>query len=234
MSAAPGPGDRGSATIAVMLFGALAVLAALSVAGQFVTEYRAVEDSLAQTRAYWAAMGQAAYVLSRTMQSGPCAGGCGNGNNNKQGNFAVNPDAYQSTAQSYLNEISGKNGLSQSWMYPDVASAYQFTVNSTVCNDPLAAAGQVGEMLLVLSVAASTNCPPAPPPSGTAPAPSPCPKPAALPPNAPQALRSVPLIRPVEVRYCLTAGSAVTQCGAGPNVSTLGYNLVTSIHRPAC
>ena len=58
--------DRGSAVLAVMMFAGLAALSLADLAGEIILGYRASEDSLTQGRADWAAMGQAAYVLSRT------------------------------------------------------------------------------------------------------------------------------------------------------------------------
>lgn len=222
--------DRGSvAVMAVGVYGGLALLIALSFMNWFVVERRAIEDSLAEMRAYWASAGHAAYVLSRTMQEGNCAGaGC-----------TENDPPYAQTAQKYLNEIDGgKGGINlETWRYPDVSGSYQFAVSSVVCADPLAPPGKLGELLVVLSVAGDAKCPPAPPASGPPPAPPPCPSPSSLLTGTgapPEALRSVPMIRPIEVRYCLVA-DGITTCGAGPGkTSTPGRQLITSVHRPRC
>jgi hypothetical protein len=139
------PPDHGRTMLPVIGFGLLSVLIALGLAGRLVTEYRAVSDSLTQTRAYWAAIGQASYVLSRTAQSG---GTSDNGNSN-----------FQAVAQGYLNEIATGPTSLQTWLYPDVSAYYQFTVNSTVTLEA-PANGNVGEMLLKFTFGT------APPPPG--------------------------------------------------------------------
>jgi hypothetical protein len=232
------PNDEGSAAIAVMGIGLLAVAAAMALATMFVAEYRATEDSLLEVRAYWASMGQAAYVLSRTAQSGACNGACP-----APPAKGGNPPDYQKAAQAYLEEItSGPAGL-QTWLYPDVSANYCFTLQQTVVTDPLAPASSVGEMLLVAEVGAppapskktaacSTTAPAGPaPPAASGPAN--CPPPAAPPAGTLPALRDVSAVRPVEVRYCLVVPGA-TACGAGPGATTSGTQLVTSVHRPSC
>lgn len=219
MRAADEPGDRGSATIAVTLFGGLAVLIGISLAGRMVTEYRAVEDSLTQTRAYWAAMGQATYVLSRTMESGGTT-------DNAIGETSLVP-----TEQSYLNEIAtGPNSL-QTWMYPDISANYQFTVHSMVCSDPLAPATHVGDLIMMFSFSGPATCPTAPPLLGSPPA---CPKPAPSAPNTPDALRTISMTRPVEVRYCVVQASSDTCAAADLQKQAGAYQFITSIHRPTC
>jgi hypothetical protein len=107
-------------------------------------------------------MGQAAYVLSRTAQTGACntktcppppAGG-------------GNPPDYQAAAQAYLKEITSGATPLQTWLYPDVNASYQFTMQQTVCTDPLASSSRLGEMLFVSAVGGAAACPPAPPASG--------------------------------------------------------------------
>jgi len=213
------PGDRGSATIAVTLFGALAVLVGLSVVTQMVTEYRAVEDSLAQTRAYWAAMGQATYVLSHTMATGAATAA----------NYTQN--SLVTTENNYLKEITTGPKSLQFWMYPDISSAYQFTIQGTVCTDALAPALKSGELVIVFSFNGGPKCPTAPPGNGNPPA---CPKPAAPANGTPDSLRTINATRPVEIRYCLV-GNSTDACGVNDLVANAGtYQFITSIHRPTC
>ena len=69
--------ERGAALLVAMGFGALTTMVILALVGRVVTEQRAVARSLAETRAYWAAIGIDTYVLSRTMQMGDCGSNCG-------------------------------------------------------------------------------------------------------------------------------------------------------------
>lgn len=223
--------DRGSAGLAVMGIGLLAVLAALALTNVFVAEYCATEDSLTEVRAYWASMGQAAYVLSRTAQSGAC-----NGKKCPVPPNGGNPADFRSAAQAYLKEITSGPANLQTWLYPDVSASattpYEFTLQQTVCDDPLAPSASIGEMLLVSAVGGAAKCPAAPPANGV-PIAAPCPAPPAPPANSLSALRAVNAVRPVEVRYCLVVAGA-TSCGAGPGASNSGTNLITSVHRPSC
>lgn len=223
----PAKNDEGAALIAVMAIGLLIVSTGVWLADALVTEYRDVEDSFMEVRAYWASMGQGAYVLSRTAQSGACQGKICPAPTNNQ-----NPGDYQTAAQNYLNEITSGPVTLQTWPYPDVNSAYQFTIQQKVCVDPLAPSASLGEMLLVSAVGGKADCPPAPPSNGT-PTPTSCPAPATPPAGSLPALRAVNAVRPVEIRYCLVASGAST-CGTGPGATTSGAQLVTSVHRPRC
>ena len=108
------PNDRGSAMIAVTMIGLVAVLAVSGLAGRVVAEHRAAEDSLAQTRLYWAGMGHATYLLSRTRQVGPCGDSppCSAAADLKRGGTRM------------LAEIE----TLRNWRYPEVGDAYAFTV----------------------------------------------------------------------------------------------------------
>ena len=117
--------ERGAALLVAMSFGALTMMVILALAGRVVTEQRAVARSLAETRAYWAAMGVNNYVLSRTMQMGNCDSNCGN---------AVLPKQ-----QSYVAEIADL----QTWQYPNVSAAYQFKLI------PVVTQGLVAQEMLI-------------------------------------------------------------------------------------
>ena len=117
--------ERGAALLIAMSFGALVMLVVLALVGRIVTEQRAVARSLAETRAYWAAVGIDTYVQSRTMQMGDCGSNCGN--------------AVLSQQQSYLAEIADL----QTWQYPDVSAAYQFKVTPTLSQDAVSGAQEM-------------------------------------------------------------------------------------------
>ena len=202
------------------MFIVLASLALLTLAGRIVVEYRAVEDSVAQTRAYWAAMGFNNYVLSRTLVSGACDKGC----------TGLQADL-SGQSSSYLKEISDL----QAWFYMDNGSNYVIQLNSRVCQDNAAPMGSLGEV--VIKTAFSGNGGGRPPEPGCPPAATvlpTCKTPGGSDPATIDALRSLSAARPVEFRYCLVA-SGISRCGAGPaNGTQGGRQLVTSVHRPAC
>ena len=102
-------------------------------------------DSLAQTRAYWAAMGVNTYALSRTMQSGGCSTNCG-------------APTLATVQQGYINEIKDM----QLWQYPEVSGAYAIKLTPTASQD--ATSGQ--EMLIRTTFASPPPTPPGAP--GTA------------------------------------------------------------------
>jgi hypothetical protein len=117
--------DRGSALIAVTMIGLVAVLAVSSLAGRVVTEHRAVEDSLAQLRLYWAGMGHANYLLSRTMQVGPCGGA-------KTCSYGAGDFLRRGTWM--LDEVTGL----RNWRYPETGAAYAFTLAPVLSENPAA------------------------------------------------------------------------------------------------
>lgn len=246
--------ERGSATVAVTAFGLLAVMVVLSLASAMVVEFRNVEDSLAQVRAYWAAQGQANYVLSRMRQSSPC---------DKQscpGDGKPSPAAIQN----YLKEVQAalgatlNGGTTARWLYPEVGANYSFYVTGSANADSAAPKWTTGSLVgqtkageyclrftfdpyYVAATGAPTpkgagNCQPGT--TGTPPAPVDAKG------NSPvTALRIIPQLRPVEVRFC-AVGNATVPCGcttpnSGPSCnaatgfdSTLPYQHVTSVHRP--
>lgn len=122
--------ERGSASVLTVTgIGMLAVMAVLGLGGRALVERRAVEDSLAQTRAYWAAMGQATYVLGRIRATG--AG-----------------DKPEDTAKKYLLEIADgakSKDRAATWRYPDVSAAYAIVVNADAKK---AGAGQNGTVVM--------------------------------------------------------------------------------------
>ena len=222
MSADP-DNERGGALLAVMLFAGLAAMVMAVLIGRVVVEYRAVEDSVAQTRAYWAAMGFNNYALSRTALFGSCKPSCNSANKD-----------YSPIQSSYVNEIADM----QSWYYLDVGPSYIVQLASQVCQDAYAPSGALAEVVIKTAFSGNSGPAPAKPPCPPAPAigggRAACPNQTAPDPNTLEALRSLKSARPVEFRYCLVAAFA-TKCGAGPTSGTLGTRqLVTSVHRPAC
>ena len=125
------PADAGNVAIGVIAFGMLALLAVGNVMGGAVAEHRAVEDSLAQTRLYWAAMGHANYLLSRTREAGPCPSSC-----DKAEDMAKE-------SKKLLDEIKDL----ETWLYPELGSIYQFKPHATVMADPRTYSDGKGRLL---------------------------------------------------------------------------------------
>lgn len=169
----PASSESGNATILVTAIGALAMLVSFGLFDSIVVEKRSVEDNLADVRAYWAAIGQVNYALSRSLEGGGCASHCGNSN----ADTVTFPLAY-------LQEIA----CYRAWSYPEVSANYQFMVSPVVSNDPNAPSGQIGENLIRVTFAQ------------TATVPSGCTWPSV--PSI-EALRTIANVRPVEFRYCL-------------------------------
>ena len=69
--------SRGSVVLTVTAVGLFAMLLASGLVNHYaVTEARAVEESLAKVRVYWAAMGHVNYALSRAWREGFCDDSC--------------------------------------------------------------------------------------------------------------------------------------------------------------
>ena len=122
--------QRGQAALTALMLGSLATfMAGALMQHGMVAEKEAVARSLAETRAYWAAMGHISYAMSRISKQGGCRedlylGNCG-------------PDTSKAgTAQAYLDEISSL----RNWTYPDVNSDYYINLSLTA-----APAGQGGQ-----------------------------------------------------------------------------------------
>ncbi|MGI4797090.1 MAG: hypothetical protein ACRYG8_24165 [Janthinobacterium lividum] len=208
----PDDPECGAALIIVMLFGALSVAIAINLMGRFVVEYRHIDDSLAQVRAYWAARGELSYVLSRTMVSGACGA--------KVGVICSGTADYTAQPKEFLTEIKDL----QTWSYPDVSYYYNFNLVPTVSVDALAPAGRLGEIEI------KTTFSPAPPPP---------PIPGAAPPPAGgyvlDALRNFTAnnINTVDMRYCVVS-TQYSGCGGGGGANTAPvWQRITSIHRPS-
>lgn len=197
--------DRGSAVLAVMTFAGLAALSLAVLAGGVVSEYRAVEDSLAQTRAYWAAMGQATYVLSNTRQ---------NGSTRKDSDL----DTPAKVACSYLNKLGNRlasdvdddkpctndnrilTAEPMTWLYPHLGPGYGFVVRPVVTQGAKSGA-------IIVEFAFDTLA------------------------GAPEALRAIPVTRPLRFSYCLVLLQN-DPCGYVPTEKNDTLQNITGVQRP--
>ena len=105
--------QRGSALIFVTIVGMVITTAfILFMTSTVMTEQRAVERSLAQSRAYWAEMGNFNYAMSRISYSKLCDG-CGKAKDSDQA----------TVLQAYFNELS----TNKVWTYADESPNYAIT-----------------------------------------------------------------------------------------------------------
>lgn len=117
--------QRGGAMIFVTLVGLVISMAfALFLSSTVLVEQRAVEASLAKSRAYWAELGHMHYAMSRISLSKMCNSCATPQTNVKDTDLAV-------ILQAYLNELSAI----KSWSYPDEAAGYSITVTETAAVD---------------------------------------------------------------------------------------------------
>src|ERR1700759_3450194 len=101
--------QRGNALIVVMMVGTIVAIGfAGIVTSSVLVEQRAVEASLARSRAYWAQMGNFNYALSRISKSKFCSSCLLPNPNTKDTVLATN-------LQAYFNELSNL----KTWTYPD-------------------------------------------------------------------------------------------------------------------
>jgi hypothetical protein len=115
--------QKGSALMFVTMVGLVVSLAfGMFMGSTVVGEQRAVEASLARTRAYWAEMGNFNYGLSRIAASKLC-NGC------LVGSFKDTDRA--PVLQAYFNELNNY----KVWTYLDEASSYSITVTTTAAVD---------------------------------------------------------------------------------------------------
>ena len=89
-----------------------------------LVEARAVEGSLARSRAYWAQMGNFNYALSRISKSKLCNSCLISLGGNKDTDLTP-------VLQAYFNELSNL----QTWTYPDKSSNYTITTTDTAAVD---------------------------------------------------------------------------------------------------
>ena len=139
--------QRGGALIVVMMVG---VVITIGIAG-FITsgvlvEARAVEGSLARSRAYWAEMGNFNYVLSRISKSKFCSSCILPNTNVKDTVMAVN-------LQAYFNELTNV----KTWTYPDESSSYTITTTDTAVADTNPVRHQFSGWLMATSAYSSSS-----------------------------------------------------------------------------
>lgn len=119
--------QRGNVIAAVSVIGAAGTLTLSALMNNSVgVEARAVERSLAETRAYWAAMGHFRYAMSRTRYSAACGQwwGCAESETATDTQKAA-------TLNSYLGEISGL----RTFTYPEEDSDYFLKLTFTAAPD---------------------------------------------------------------------------------------------------
>src|ERR1700753_4100975 len=106
--------QRGGALIVVMVVGLVITIGLAGfITSSLLVEARAVEGSLARSRAYWAEMGNFNYALSRISKSKFCSSCLFPNNNVKDIKLAVN-------LQASFNELSTQ----KTWTYPDESASY--------------------------------------------------------------------------------------------------------------
>ncbi len=117
--------QRGNALIVVMMVGTIIAIGfAGIVTSSILVEQRAVEASLARSRAYWAEMGNFNYALSRISKSKFCSSCLIPNSNVKDTVMAAN-------LQAYFNEL----GNQKTWTYPDESAGYNITTTDTAAAD---------------------------------------------------------------------------------------------------
>jgi|1185.fasta_scaffold65723_2 hypothetical protein len=120
-----GGNQRGGALIVVMMVGLVITVGfAGFITSGVLVEARAVEGSLARSRAYWAEMGNFNYALSRISKSKFCSSCLLPNFNVKDITLAVN-------LQAYFNEL----GNAKTWTYPDESSSYTITTTDSAAAD---------------------------------------------------------------------------------------------------
>ena len=119
--------QSGNILVPVMLVGLTCTLLMSALINRSVyLEQAAVENRLAETRAYWATMGHFRYALSRGRHAGLCpnSGGCSLNQN-------INDIDKITALQSYLDEIAAF----QTFTYPDENAAYSIKIGLTAAVD---------------------------------------------------------------------------------------------------
>lgn len=117
--------QRGGAMVFVTLVGLVISMAfAMFMSSTVLVEQRAVESSLAKSRAYWAQMGHMRYAMSRISKSKMCNSCLVTQVNIKDTDLAP-------VLQAYFNELDAI----KTWSYPDEAAAYTITITETAAVD---------------------------------------------------------------------------------------------------
>jgi hypothetical protein len=139
--------QRGGALIVVMMVGVVITIGfAGFITSSMLAEGRAVEGSLARSRAYWAEMGNFNYALSRVSKSKFCNSCLLANSNIKDTVLAVN-------LQSYFNEL----GNLKTWTYPDESSSYTITTTVAAAADNTAGRNTYSGWLMATSAYSSSS-----------------------------------------------------------------------------
>lgn len=116
--------QSGAALMFVTMVGlVVSIVFAAFMGSTIVNESRAVEAELANSRVYWAQMGNHNYALSRIAASKLC-NGCSSG--------TYTDAVLVPVLQAYYNELNNYN----TWTYLDEAAAYSITITTTAAADP--------------------------------------------------------------------------------------------------
>ncbi len=119
--------QRGNVLVPVMLVGLTCTLLMSALINRSVyLEQAAVENRLAETRAYWATMGHFRYALSRALHAGLCPDSTGCMPSN-----AIKDTDKITTLQSYLDEITAF----RTFTYLDENAAYSIKIGLTAAGD---------------------------------------------------------------------------------------------------
>jgi hypothetical protein len=146
MKSVLGP-QRGGALIVVMMVGLVITIGLAGfITSAVLVEARAVEGSLARSRAYWAEMGNFNYALSRISKSKFCSSCIVPNTNVKDVTLAVN-------LQAYFNELTNL----KTWTYPDESASYTITTTDTAAADNTAGRQQFSGWLMATSAYSSSS-----------------------------------------------------------------------------
>jgi hypothetical protein len=138
--------QRGGALIVVMMVGmVIAVGFAAFITSSVLVEARAVEGSLARSRAYWAQMGNYSYALSRISKSKLC-NSCLLSFGNKDTDLAP-------VLQKYFNELTNY----KVWSYADESASYTITTTNTATADDMPGRQNFSGWLMATSTVSSST-----------------------------------------------------------------------------
>ena len=144
---------KGSALITVTLIGLFVMLLAAALVNHHAsTEARAIAESLAKTRIYWASMGHINYALSRISREGLCNGTCVR---DDDGTEIPTDDILANRADNlrrYFAEINTSGGPRQ-WEYGD---NYSFSLAAKVADASDPNDGKVRAIIALEAITGST------------------------------------------------------------------------------
>jgi len=139
--------QRGGALIVVMMVGLVITIGfAGFITSGVLVEARAVEGSLARSRAYWAEMGNFNYVLSRISKSKFCSS-C------LLPNTMVKDTVMAANLQAYFNELNNV----KTWTYPDESSSYTITTTDSAAADNTPGRQQFSGWIMATSTYSSSS-----------------------------------------------------------------------------